>query len=104
MEVAMIVKFNTPKEPERNKKRYEFMAEYNRPYYDKKVKEGVKWKASGWSNGSGTVIGWHEFETLEDFNKVWGDEEFQKIMARWSYFVDNCEVQVLWPSKSLPPK
>lgn len=104
MEVVMMVKFNTPKAPERNKKRYEFGAENNRPYYDKKVKEGVKWNAKEWSNGSGTVIGWHEFETLEDFNKVWGDEEFQKIMARWSYFVDNCIVQVLWPAKSLPPK
>ena len=104
MEVVMMVKFNTPKEPERNKKRYEFMAEYMQPYYDKKVKEGVKWNANGWSNGSGTVISWQEFETLEDFNKVWGDEEFQKNMARWSYFVDNCKIQVLWPSKSLPPK
>jgi hypothetical protein len=47
MEVVMMVKINTPKEPERNKNRYEFMAEYMRPYYDKKVKEGVKWNANG---------------------------------------------------------
>jgi len=36
MEVVMMVKFNTPKELERNKKRYEFMAEYTQPYYEKK--------------------------------------------------------------------
>ena len=103
MEVAIMYKFDTPKEPERNKKRYEFMAENTRPYWEKTDKE-VKMRRSGWSYGTGTVIGMWEFETLEDFNKVWGDEEFQNMMALHAYFVDNCKMQVMWPSKKRPPK
>ena len=104
MKVLMSVMWTNPKEPERNKKRYEYQAENNRPYYDKRVKEGVKWKISGWSDGSGLMLGLHEFDTLEDFNKVWGDEEFQINMARWSYFVDNCKIKVWRPPNQLPPK
>ena len=104
MEVLMSVMWTNPKEPERNKKRYEFQAENNRPYYDKKVKEGVKWKASGWADGSGLMLALHEFDTLEDFNKVWGDEEFQTNSARWSYFVDNCKIKIWRPTRQLPPK
>ena len=103
MSVVVMYKFNTPKKTERNKKRYEFQDKVMRPYWEKKDKE-VKVRRTGWSNGTGFVIGWWEFETLEDFNKVWGDEEFQIMMARYSYFVDNAKMQVLWPSKSIPPK
>jgi len=103
MSVAIMYKFNTPKKTERNKKRYEFQNEVMRPYWEKKDKE-VKVKRTGWSNGSGFVIAWWEFETSEDFNKVWGDEEFQIMMARYSYFVDNVKTLVLWPSKQIPPK
>jgi len=103
MKVVMLGEFNTPKEPERNKRRYQFADEVGKPYWDKKDKE-VKMKRSGWSNGSGVVIFWWEFETLEDFNKLWGDEEFQILMARWSYFVDNVKIRVLWPSHDIPPK
>ena len=53
MEVLMSVMWTNPKEPERNEKRYEIQAENTRPYYDERVKEGVKWKVSGWSDGSG---------------------------------------------------
>ncbi len=104
MKVLMSIMWTNPKEPERNKKRNEFAAENFGPYYDKKVKEGVKWKYSGWSDGSGLMLGLHEFDTLEDINKVWGDEEFQIINARWSYFVDNCKIKIWRPPNQLPLK
>lgn len=52
MKVLMSIMWTNPKEPERNKERYEFGEEYMRPYYAKKMKEGVKWTYQGWSNGS----------------------------------------------------
>ena len=103
MKVVMLVECNTPKETERNKKRYQFSDEHLKPYWDKKDKE-VNMNRSGWSDGSGTVITWMEFETLEDFNKVWGDEEFQILMARWSYNVDNVKIRILRPTHEIPPK
>ncbi len=104
MKVVMSVILTNPKEPERNKKRYEFGAKNNQPYYDKKVKEGVKWKHSVWADGSGLMLGLNEFDTMEDSNKVWGDEEFQSNIARWSYLVDNCKIKIWRPSRQLPPK
>jgi len=86
MKVVMLVEINTPKEPERNKKRYQFSNEHWRPYWDKKDKE-AKMSRSGWSDGSGTVI-----------------EEFQILMARWSYNVDNVKVRILRPTHEIPPK
>jgi hypothetical protein len=103
MKVLMSIMYTNPKEPERNKRRYQAEAAHN-PYYEKRVKEGVKWKASQWSDGSGLMLGLHEFDTLEDFNKVWGDKEFQKLTALWSYSADNCKIKIWRPSQSLPPK
>ena len=102
MKVVMMVEFNTPKELERNKKRYQFQDEHLRPYFTKKDKE-VKMNRSSWSDGSGTVIGWWKFESLEDFNKVWGDDEFQIMIGRWSYFVDNVKIRILRPPQQIPP-
>jgi len=103
MKVVILLEYKTPKEAERNKKRYKFGDENLTPYFNKKDKE-VKMNRSGWSDGSGTVISWMEFETLEDFNKVWGDEEFQILMARWSYNVDDVKVRILRPTHQIPPE
>jgi len=104
MPVALHIEFDTPKETERNKKRYQWSRELFRPYYNKKREEGVKWEANGWADGTGNVIAWHQFETMADFDKIWNDEEFQAMMVRWSYLVDNARLRILRPTFSVEPE
>jgi len=97
MPVVMMIEFTNPKEPERNKKRYDLEKKFFEPYLENKRKEGVKWKAEDWTDGSGWYVAWFEFETMEDFSKIWEDEEFQKMFTRFSFLVDDCKVRILRP-------
>jgi len=104
MPVIMMYEFSHPKEPERRRKGYDIAYKIFEPYYHNKQKEGVKWKAEDYTDGTNTIIGIFEFETLEDFSKIWGDEEFQKIFSRWTYYVDNCTVRILRQDLYLTPE
>ena len=77
LKVVLLVEWDNPKDETRNKKRLKHGSEVGTPYYEKKREEGIKWEMSGWSDNTGHMIGWHEFETVEDFAKIWNDEEFQ---------------------------
>ena len=96
--------WNFPKEPERRKKGYDIAEKVFVPYYKKKREEGVKCKVTDYADGSNSFVGWFEFETMEDFSKIWGDDEFQEIFTRWSYYVDNCKARILRPMISLKPE
>ena len=95
MPVIMMYEWNNPKEPERRRKSYDIANKIFLPYYKNKQKEGVKWKGEDYTDGTNTIVGIFEFETMEDFSKIWGDEEFQKMFTRWTYYVDNCKVRIL---------
>ena len=101
MNVVLSIMWTNPKEPERNKKRFTHQNSVSEPYAEKKTKEGVKWKRASWADGSGLMLAWYEFESLEDFNKVWGDDEFQSNLSRWSFFVDNCKIKIWRPSANV---
>ena len=73
-------------------------------YYEKKVKDGVKRKPSVYTDGSGLMLVLHEFETLDDFNKVWGDEEYQAALSVRSYTLDNCKIKIWRPPTIIPQK
>jgi len=92
------VESDNPKDEARNKKRLKLSREVGMPYIEKKQKEGIKLKVSGWADNTGHMIGWWEFETMDDFAKIWNDEEFQQIMARRTYLVDNASFRLLRPS------
>ena len=97
MTVIMMYEFNHPKEPDRRIKGYEIAEKTFVPYYVKTQKAGVKWKVEDFTDGTNSVIGMCMFDTLDDFSKIWGDEEFQDIFSCWTYYVDNCKVRILRP-------
>ena len=93
----MMTEWTNPKEPERNKKKFDLEKKFFEPYYENKLKEGIKWKAEDYTDGSGWYVAWFTFETMEDFSKIWTDEEFQKMLTRYSFLVDECKVRILRP-------
>jgi len=103
MPVVLLLEFDNPKDEARNAKRRKFEDEATRPYREKLVEEkGIKAKFSGWADCTGHIVVWWEFETMEDFAKMWNDEKWQQIWARWTYLVDNASIRLLRPSITLP--
>ena len=96
------MEWDTPKDDKRNKKRLKYDEEVGTPYYEKKREEGIKLEITIWSDNTGHMVAWYEFETEKDFAKIWGDEEFQHIMARRAFLVDNASFRLLRPRIRLP--
>ena len=103
MPIYLLWEFETPKEEERNNKRYKLSDEVNTPYIERKHKEGVKWKILDMADGTGRMVELHTFETMEDFEKIWGDEEFHKMVIQYCRVVDNASVRILRPGIRVRP-
>jgi len=95
MSVYLPWEWTNPKEEERNEKRLKHEVDFMYPYLEKKNKEGVKMKVLGLTDGTGRMLALNIFETIEDFDKVWNDEEFKKGISRMSYLVDNFTCRIL---------
>ena len=95
MAVYLLMEFTCPKDEERNEKRLKHEKDWAYPYLKKKIKEGVKWKNLGLTDGTGRMFGLSTFETMEDFGKVWEDMEFKQGISRLSYLVDDFSIRLL---------
>lgn len=103
MTVVLMTEHDNPKDEERNNKKRKFGTEVMRPYWEKLVEEkGIKSEGGNWSDNTGHIIGWYKFETMEDFSKMWDDERWQQMMARWTHFVDNASTRLLRPGLTVP--
>ena len=103
MKVVVLWEWDNPKDEARDKKRREFGTEVLTPYWRKLVEEkGIKSKGDWWSDNTGHMVSWFEFETLEDFAKMWNDERFQQIWARLAFLVDNARIRLLRQAITIP--
>jgi len=102
MPVVLLLEWDNPKDEARNEKRRKFeevITSYRKTLVEEK---GIKLKFSGWADGTGHIVTWWEFETMEDFAKMWNDEKWQQMIARWTYLVDNASVRLLRPAITVP--
>ena len=95
MTVYLLLEWTNPKEMERNEKRLKHEKEWAYPYVEKRIKEGVKWKVLGLTDGTGKMLALFTFETMEDFGKVWEDMEYKQGISRLSYLVDDFSIRLL---------
>ena len=103
MPVALLVEADYPKDEERDEKRVKFSKEVLFPHYEKMVEEkGIKTKLSQWSDNTGHMVALWEFETMEEFAKMWNDERWQQIWGRWTFLVDNARIRLLRPAFYIP--
>lgn len=103
MPVVLLVEWDNPKCDERNKERQKYQNEVWSPYGEKLIEEkGVKVKSSGWSDNTGHIVVWREYDSMEDFAKEWEDERNQQMWARWTHFADNIRYRLLRPSITVP--
>jgi hypothetical protein len=100
VEVLLFREWDNPKDEERRKKYTEIMRDTAlRERFDKL---GVIKSRKGWADGTGHIISLMEFESMEDFAKLWNDIEFQRVHVRFYRVVDNFRIRICRPS-SLDP-
>ena len=103
MPVVLLVEWDNPKCEERNKERLKFQREVWGPYGKKLFEDkGIKEKRSFWADNTGHIVVWREFDSMEDFTKMWEDERNQQMWSRWTHFADNIRYRLLRPSLTVP--
>jgi hypothetical protein len=64
----------------------------------------AKWEGVGkrttWADGTGHIIALWEYESPEDFAKVWNDPEYHQYLRQSYPLLDNIRVRVCRPSGS----
>ena len=95
MSVYLLWEWTNPKEEEREEKRLKHEVDWLYPYFEKKINEGAKLKGHGLADNTGGIVGLWIFETMEDFGKIWNDDEFKKGVVQMSRLVDNFTSRLL---------
>ena len=97
MKTVIFTRLEAPKELEKLQRYKTFLEEEYLPYFEKLSKTNTDHSMSVWSDNSRVTYIWLEFPTVEDFSKVWGDIDFQRLMSHRALILDNCEVKILRP-------
>jgi hypothetical protein len=101
MKVVLFMEFDNPKDGSRFKKYAEQTREPD-PEWVKKLVEESNVKYSDWTDNTGHIISWFEFENMEAFSKMWYTEEWQKrIQLKLSPLVDNLRIRLLRPTVTI---
>lgn len=97
MEVITFAEWDIPKDEERRKKYVEYMGD--RAWIDRINKMGLVKRHRAWTDGTGGHIMYTaEFDSMEDYAKVWNDLEYHRRHARFYRIVDNFKMRVCRPA------
>ena len=96
--VVLLVEWDNPKEEERLEKRYKFTREVTDPYWQEKMEEGIVKDVSDWADNTGHRIKWIKFESMDNFAKIWGENEYHRGTTGFSRLVDNLRYRLLRPT------
>jgi len=97
LEVITFAEWDIPKDEERRKKYVEYMGDT--AAIERFLKMGVIKRHRAWTDGTGGHIMFiAEFESMEDFAKLWDDLEYHRRHARFYRIVDNFKMQICRPA------
>ena len=103
MSVILMLEWTNAKDISRFKKYGEFSRSgRGAAYWQKKKDEGIVKNFSNWADNSGYLIFWVEFENIDDFAKLWADEEYHKLFLDWNPLVDNLRFRLLRTAVTIP--
>ena len=98
MSVLLYMKWNIPKAEDPRIMVYrDRVNEVSEPV-ERWKKEGIIQRTSGWADNTGLILGLWEFENAEAFSKLWGTEEFHRLITRVCGSVDNAEIRIMRPA------
>jgi hypothetical protein len=97
MKTVIFTMLEAPREPGKLDRYKKFLNEESSPYFERLSKIDIEYTLSVWSDNSGVTYIWLEFPTVEDFSRVWGDIDFQRLMSHRALILEECEVKILRP-------
>ena len=101
MKVWFVMEFETFKDDAKRKEYYDYLKSSWRPTKEKTY-EGVTFKnLGGWSDYPGWVMYVEEFESMEEFSKVWSNEEYQKEILKLRNHVKSFKMRIMRPTVSV---
>jgi hypothetical protein len=100
VEVLLFREWDNPKDEERRKKYAEITRDT--AMRERFEKLGNIKSIMGWADGTGHIISLWEFESMEDFAKLWNDIEFQRGHVRFYRVVDNFRIRICRPAALHP--
>ena len=100
MKVMLVMEVETYKDEAKRKKYYEFD---NSVW--KKKHEGIKYKElGGWGVQPGKLVYLYEYESMEEFSKIWSDMEIQARLVKLRNLCKDFKIKIWRPTVSVPPK
>ena len=100
MKIMLVMEVETYKDEAKRKKYYEF----DNSIWKKKH-EGIKYKElGGWGVQPGKLVYLYEYESMEEFSKIWSDMEIQTLLVKYRNLCKDYKIQIWRPTVSVPPK
>ena len=94
MPIYLLYEYKKSNDQEKVEKQYALLPELNR-VYNRKNSEGLKFEILAlWDHTSRDLM-LFKFETAEDFDKFWNDEEFSELSNQFARTVDNMTLRIL---------
>jgi uncharacterized protein (DUF1330 family) len=89
---------------EAKRQRYrKWVVEEWQPYAEGLQEQGFV-KTTGWTDGTGRMMGLWEFEDMEALAKLWNDEQFHRHNVRRNELVDDIKISLCRPGMLIPPQ
>jgi hypothetical protein len=102
LKVIEILEWDNFKDEANLKKYYEYNKTYT-PYVRKKFEE-LNVKMTGGTDGTGHMVWVREYPSMEEYDKLRCDGEYQEKFVRFCRNVKKANLRILRPSHDVPPK
>ena len=102
MKVIELLEWDNFKDETKLKKYYEYNKTFS-PYTLKKLEE-LNVKQMGGTDGTGHLVWMREYPSMEEYDKLRCDEEYQEKFVLWCRNVKNVNLRIFRPSMRIPPK
>ena len=102
LNILVITEWETFKDEAKVKKYYEYLETEPFRVHMEALESEVKDK--GWSAAPGHIVRIQEYESMEEFSKLWSDEEYHKKLIKLNRLVKNLSIRILRPAIPAPPE
>jgi len=102
MPVYLFIEYDNAKDESRRNQYRKWIVEEWQPYF-KELQEEDFFKTTGFTDGTGHMMGLWEFEDTDAFSKLWNDEKWHRLMIRRNEVVDNLKIRLCRPSIVIEP-
>ena len=100
MRVVTLNEWDTPKDGEYFEKSKELLKKWVQHYTEMVKEKSIKVTYDKiFTDNTGHFSNWTEYESMDEFKKVWDDEEYQRYWAEYARYAFNCQFRVMRPAE-----